>query len=341
MNRRIFVGWCAATILTFALLASSRASAAQSDVYFNVTLRSAGQARIHAAVYASSSARAGVTILAVPGFTETAAIYQPLATAIFADHILGKVVQRIVAIEMPGHGLSSAPSGLPNGALFGDLAIEDNVSVVLQAIDELRSLHLGASVIMGHSMGGLEVLASQETLLSHGSTLAAHGIFGAVLLAPVPPANSQYTRGPLPDLSSFITSDPSLGTYLFLPPPVAQIDGAYTTTAGTLVPNAPTPDQIAPYNDKEPITTVLQLVASTPPRPTVRAQAFALTKGTVLSILSFSEDVLVPAADMAPLFSLMTGKVTPLYRPIVAPDAVHSMFVSNPNGLLDALIDVL
>lgn len=341
MNRRIFVTWCAATVLTFALLASARASAAQSDVYFNVTVRSAGQAHIHAAVYTNSSARAGVTILAVPGFTETAAIYQPLATAIFADRILGKVVQRIVAIEMPGHGLSSLPTGLPSGTLFGDLAIEDDVGVVVQAIDALRGLHLGASVIMGHSMGGLEVLASQEQLLSQGSTLAAHGIFGAVLLAPVPPGNSVYNRGPLPDLSPFIVTDPSLGSYLFLPPPIAQIDGAYTTTAGTLVPNAPTPDQIAPYNDKEPLTVTLQLAVGTPARPTVRSQAFALSKGTVLAILSFSEDVLVPADNLDDLFTLMTGRLTPLYRPIVAPDAVHSMFVSNPNGMLDALIDVL
>jgi hypothetical protein len=50
--------------------------------------------------------------------------------------------------------------------------------------------------------------------------------------------------------------------------------------------------------------------------------------------------VLTPAIDQDDLYRYLTGLPSTgvtLYRPIVADDAVHSMFVSNPTGLLTAL----
>lgn len=160
----------------------------------------------------------------------------------FTDGTIGKRVQRVIAIDMPGHGLSTPPSGLPGGALFGDLTIEDNAGVVVQAIDALRA------------------------------------------------------RGMAPRANG--------------------------------------------YNDKGPLTTTIQVAVGDPlPRPSVRPKAFAPSNGTLLSILSFSQDVLVPATDLDDLFSLMTGRLGPLYRPIVTADAVHGMLISNPSGLLQALAD--
>jgi pimeloyl-ACP methyl ester carboxylesterase len=284
-----------------------------------------------------------VTVLAVHGFTETATTYGPLADAIFADGVLGHRIARVISLDLIGHGQSPAPTFVPPEGKFGDLIIEDNVSTVIQAIDILRARGLGARMIIGHSMGGLTVMAVQEALLSQGSSLAAHGILTALLLAPVPPANATWTMGPPRDLSAFVITDPVLGTYLQLPPFIAQIGGGYTTLAGTLAPNAPTVEQIVTqgYHDKEPITVALQLTGAIPlPRPSARPRAFSFEKGTTLILASFSQDVLVPAGDLDDVYTLLTGWPGPLYRPVVADDAVHSMFITNPKGMLRGLIGV-
>ena len=73
-------------------------------------------------------------------------------------------------------------------------------------------------------------------------------------------------------------------------------------------------------------------------RPTVSAGAYALKKGTPLVVASFSQDVLVPAVNLAPLYEYLTGDTHDvLYRPVVADDAVHGMLISNPVAMLDAI----
>ena len=191
-----------------------------TDVSFNVALRGTGTSTIHGHIFNNPAKSNGVNILAVHGLSGTGLYFGPLAQAIFADSRLSRAVKRIVAIDMPGHGDSTYPSNLPDGLLFGDLAIEDNVSVVVQAIDALKARGLGPRVVVGHSMGGLEVQAAQQALLSAGSSFAAHGVFGAVLLAPVPPHGQQWVRPPSGDPTPFIVNDPTLGSYFYLPPAV-------------------------------------------------------------------------------------------------------------------------
>jgi len=321
-----------------------------SDVTFDVVLRGTGKATIHAHVYKNRVGTGWANVLAVHGLSETGFIYAPLAQALFADGGLGRTVKRIIAIDLPGHGDSSFPANLPLGLRFGDLAIDDNVGVVLQSIDALRVRGLAPSVVVGHSMGGLEVQAAQQALLGVGSSLAAQGVFGAVLLAPVPPHGQPWVHAPTGDPTPFIVNDPALGSYLLLPPAVFQVSGAFTTLAGQLATNAPTAAQIAAgrYVGPEPLTTLLQLTEATVPlpaggtftfqRPTVSAGSFALRHGTLLSIVSFSQDVLVPAVNLGPLYEYLTEDTHDvLYRPVTAADAVHAMLISNPTGLLDAL----
>jgi pimeloyl-ACP methyl ester carboxylesterase len=321
-----------------------------SEVSFNVALRGTGTATIHAHVYNNPERRGWVNVLAVHGLSETGFIYAPLADAIFAEPGLSRRVKRIIAIDMPGHGDSSFPSNLPAGLRFGDLAIDDNVGVVIQSIDALRGRGLAPSVVVGHSMGGLEVQAAQQDLLLLGSSLAAHGVFGAVLLAPVPPHGQQWVHPPAGDPTPFIVNDPTLGSYLLLPPQVFLVAGAFTTLSGQLATNAPTAAQIAAgrYVGPEPLTTLLQLTEATVPlptggtftfqRPSVGAGAFAFHHGTLLSIVSFSQDVLVPAVNLRPLYEYLTEDTHDvLYRPVSAPDAVHAMLISNPAGLLEAI----
>jgi pimeloyl-ACP methyl ester carboxylesterase len=162
------VSWLLAGLPLF--VSSPALAAPHSDLSFNVSLRGTGSASIHADVYTTPK-NLGVTILAVHGYTERGSMWAPLTDAIFADNILGLAVKRVVAIDMPAHGGSGIPS-LPSPTTFGDLLIEDNVSVVIQSIDALRGLGYGPQVIMGHSMGGLEVQASQEALLAQSSSLS-------------------------------------------------------------------------------------------------------------------------------------------------------------------------
>jgi pimeloyl-ACP methyl ester carboxylesterase len=325
-------------------------SALDSDVTFPVAIRGTGTATIHAHVYLNPAAGAGATVLAVPGLSETATIYGPLAQAIFADRALGRVVKRIVSIDFPGLGASSFPAGLPAGVNYGDLLIDDNVGVVVQAIGALKQLGLGASVAIGHSMGGLEIQGVQAALLANGSSLAAHGIVGAALLAPVPPHAQQWSYVANPSaLASFIVTDPTLGSYVAIPPAVF-IPLAFSTPSGQVVPDAPTAAQVAAagYVGPEPLAVETQLVeAPVPlpdggsfviPRPTVPAKALALGHGTVTSVVSFAQDTLVPAGDLKPLYEYLTGDTHDvLYREVSTSDAVHEMLVSNPTALLDAL----
>jgi pimeloyl-ACP methyl ester carboxylesterase len=306
------------------------------------TPATSGTATIKAKVYSNPANRGVTTILAVHGLTETASTFGPLASKIFADNVLGYAVKRVIAIDLVGHGDSSNPVST-NGFRFGDMTINDNVSVVIQSIDALRAQQLGPQVILGHSMGGLAIQGVQEALLAQGSSLAKHGVFGAILMAAVPNFNSAWTQPPPSNVTPFlVTNDPALGVYLSLPPEVyVQTGGFRLLSTGQVVANVPTAAQVVAngWNGREPVITLIQLTSTTGPlvRPGCRQGAFKLQNGTLLSVISFSQDVLTPAVDQNALYVYLNGGSGPLYRPVVAADAVHSMFLSNPAGLITAL----
>jgi pimeloyl-ACP methyl ester carboxylesterase len=329
------------TACLMSALTASVAAAADSDVYFDVSVRGTGSATIHAKVYNNPANRGATTVLAVHGLTGTATTWQPLSAAMFADSTLGRAVKRVVAIDFVGHGLSSVPT-LPAGVKFGDLLIEDNVSVLIQAIDKLKTLNLGAQVILGHSMGGLAIQAAQETLLASNSSLAKKGILGAILLSAVPNRGSVWTQPPPSDPTPYlVVNNPTLGVYLDLPPAAAQQAATWRTLTGALVPNVPSVQTID-TNDWvgiEPLKTIVELTGTTAPawRPFARQGAFKTQNGTLLVVISASQDILTPAVDQDDLYLYLTGSSGPLYRPVVAADAVHGMNMSNPSGLLAAL----
>jgi pimeloyl-ACP methyl ester carboxylesterase len=264
---------------------------------------------------------------------------------------LRRQIGRIVAIDLVGRGESTPPTGLPEGKKFGELTIEDNVSTVIQAIGALRERGYAPKLLMGHSMGGLAVVSVQEALTAQGSSLAKLGIEQAILIAPVPPHARPWMMGPSADLSPFIKQSDALGSYLELSPE-AWIAQAYSTTAGTLASNAPTPQQASDlgYVAIEPLVTVLQLVESpiplpdgsmlSVPRPSVRQGAFNPEHGTELTLLGFSQDILVPFSTLGDLYTYLTGQPEATgYRAVTAPDAVHNAFVSNPSLVVQALLD--
>jgi pimeloyl-ACP methyl ester carboxylesterase len=333
-----FSGLVFATIAALSFSAPAERAAAQpSQTCFPVAL-AGDSTEVCADVYQNSAAPFGATILAIHGFTETARVFEPLAEALFADNVLKFAVKRVIALDLPGHGDSEAPIGLPN-ALFGNLTLHDNVSVIIQAIDALRAQGIGPRVIMGHSMGGHAVAGVQEALLAQGSSLAAHGVYRAILLAPVPVLDVMWTQPPPSDLSAFVIADPALGAYLDLPPAIARIGGGFTTTAGALVSNTPTEAEMASLVGWEPLLTTLQLVGQAQglPRLSCREGAFAPIRGTLLSVVALSEDILTPAIDLDDLYVHLIGRRGLLFRSVQGPEAVHNMFITDPEGLLEAL----
>ena len=321
----------------------------QRSISFAVKVRETGTANVHATVFTPSARARGATVLAVPGLAETGLVYEPLARAIFRDRTLRRQIGRVVALDLVGRGESTPPSGLPDGKKFGDLTIEDNVSVVIQAIAALRELGYAPKVLLGHSMGGLATVSVQEALLAKESSLSKLGIEHAILLAPVPPHARPWMMGQGADLMPFIKQSDALGSYLELSP-LAFVAQAYSTTAGTLASTAPTPEQVSElgYVTIEPLVTVLQLVESpiplpdgttvTVPRPSVRQGAFKPENGTELTLLGFSQDILVPPSTLGDLYTYLTGQPEATgYRTVTADDAVHNAFTSNPKLVVKAL----
>jgi pimeloyl-ACP methyl ester carboxylesterase len=324
--------------LAFSLVSSL--ASAQQTIAFDAAV-SGGTAPVNVTVYENSSARPGAAnILAIHGFTETAAMWEPLAEALFSRPVTKHLVKRVIALDLPGHGNSPIPT-LAAG-LFGDLTLYDNVGVVIQAIDFLRAEGLGARMIVGHSMGGLAIQSAQEQLLQGGSSLAKRGVRSAVLLAPVPVAEITAWMPAQSELPpAYLRFDN--GTYIVLDAVGALFGGGFSTTASTPTMPVITPAAFAldftGMIGAEPIVTAGQLVGSIPglPRPSARAGAFALRNGTLLTVVGFSEDILTPAAQQEPLYEHHLGRRGLLYQEVVAPDAVHSMVITNPHGMLDQL----
>ncbi len=329
------VVWCIALLVATA----SPVLASTEEVCFDVALRG-GETEICVDVYENPRAsRFGTTVLTVHGLTETAAAWGPLTEAIFVDRRLGRRVRRVIAIDLPGHGDSPIPVGLPGGVLFGDLTIDDNVSVLIQSIRTLRRLGLRPSAIIGHSMGGLVIQGAQGALLERGSSLSKLGIRRALLLAPVPAGGQQFTQPPPADLTPFLLFDPALGSFLQFTPEAAPFAGGFTRPDGTLAAGTPTVEAIAAFNGPEPLMTLLQLTDQLPelPRPSVAEGGFALRHGTLLSVVAFSQDVLVNPDDLDDLYDFLIGRRGFLFRRVDTPEAVHSMFISDPVGLLREL----
>ncbi len=283
---------------------------------------------------------AGATALAVPGLAENAETWRPLAKKIFNAPLYGNTVKRIIALDLPGHGKSAPPIGLPN-VLFGELLIDDNISIILQSILTLQEMDMAPRVIMGHSMGGLAVQGLQEELLKSDLSLAHLGIFRAILFAPVPARDSEWDMNDGGGIDDFIFTTPELGTYMKLTPEADLYGGSYTVLDGTIVPNAPSLEELERYGSMEPIFTILQLTGANPelpPRPYARQGAFSIVNGTILNLIAFSQDVLVPEANLNALYTYLTDcNLNLFYRKIDKPDACHSMTISNPAEVVKAL----
>ena len=96
------------TLVVLLFTLGSGAAAAQQQIQLNVAV-TGGIAPVTLSVRENSQAPFGSTVLAVHGFTETAKMWDPLASALFAHPVAKHLVKRVIAVDLPGHGLSPIP----------------------------------------------------------------------------------------------------------------------------------------------------------------------------------------------------------------------------------------
>jgi hypothetical protein len=147
---------------------------------------------------------------------------------------------------------------------------------------------------------------------------------------------------PFPDFVLAIftqgTPDGPYGQYVYFPPPVARTGPGFTTLSGELAANTPPVEEIAV--GAEPMFCTQQVNANPdfPVRPFAREGAFATNKGTRLMVIAFSQDAFVIPEDEEALYIYLTGNLElPFYRFIDTPQAVHNMYITEPEVVVEAL----
>ena len=294
-------------------------------------------------------------IFAIEGMAHTANCFKPLAEELFL-YPPQMEINEFYAIDMPGRG----GSGLPEGEdfLLEDMYIEDYLMVIQGAIAYLNDeLNVFPTTIMGHSLGGLEVILLQQKLIDEGSNLRKmYNIKNAVLLAPGIPAPLDWGyingggSGALYAYIDYFT--PEYGTVLNMPFyvwPFAFFTNTCCYFAPDMVPGAPTPAEVLAngYSSIEPAPLLLQISGSPippglpypyKPRSEADPNIFKPKYGVQLSIVSDEFDkMMTPDEEMA-LYEYLTGdnKHKRLFE-VTGEETCHDTHISDPHAYAELL----
>ncbi len=307
----------------------------------DVELRPGVTVDVHVKIYVDEDRPCRRTVFAVPGFSTTAATWEPLAEALFAENPTGPPVCRVAAIDLPARGGTSVPTNLP----FSDLDLDDHVTAILGTLEALRGQGVRPRTIIGLSQGGLLVQMAQQRLLDEGSNLRNRfRIRKAVLLASALPVEIPWLLheiGAVQGLiSQFATVDPVLGDVIDIPaaaaPPIF-----FSNFSGEIDPAAPTGAEMGAlgYIAPEPLYAALHLIGEEPfSRPSVDAGIFGPQHRTRLSVVGFEQDVFFMVDEIAALYEYLSGDANGRRLAWVdGPFSVHAMAISNPEDMLLAL----
>ncbi|WP_055548525.1 alpha/beta fold hydrolase [Streptomyces sp. NBRC 110028] len=111
-----------------------------------LTVTSADGVRLHAELHGPADPAAPAVVL-VHGWTCSTAFWAPVLRQLAADH-------RVILYDQRGHGRSAAPGPGPGG--YSTEALADDLEAVLE-----QTLEPGRrAVVVGHSMGGMTVMAA-------------------------------------------------------------------------------------------------------------------------------------------------------------------------------------
>lgn len=342
-----------ATVIGLGLLLAPFAAAAQEGaltkstvILPGVSLREGVTADLAITIFTNRQAPcAGRTVLAVHGMLHTAAAWEPFATALFQRLPLGERPCRVLALDLPGHGLS----GLPSGALFGELTLDDYVAAVLGSLDRLHDLGIYPETLVGHSLGGAILPLMQNRLTGNGNNLCrAHGVrnvvlFAAAILNPIPYA--QWDSGAaLAPFYAQAQESAELGRYIAYP---------VTLWRNPLFKNLATPPQFAAGTPSveeivargyfgpqgSPVAFESRaMLEGMVPRPSVDALLFEPSSGTALTMVLYEQDRLVSIDKSIAFYTHLTGD-TDLVRLVVVPgpNAVHDAHISDPAFVISAM----
>ncbi|PON18793.1 hypothetical protein C2W62_06150 [Candidatus Entotheonella serta] len=296
------------TLATLLLVVQSALAAPNTDydvTIEDIELRPGVEVDIHVEVFVNEATPCrSRTFFAVHGFAHTAATWQPLAESLFDNNPTGPVVCRVAAINLPGRGDSSLPSGLS----YSELTLNDHVTAILATLDGLRSRGVRPRALIGHSQGGLLIQMAQQELIDSGTNLRRQfRIRDVILLASALPAqifwdflNSGAAEAVI---SQFLTNDPVLGQVIDIPD--AAFPGVFFSDLnGNVASGAPPLAQVASrgYNAPEPLFATLQLVGEAPfSRPSINRGIFAPQRGTRLFMATYEQDVLFRPNESAQL----------------------------------------
>lgn len=271
---------------------------------------------------------------AVHGGVFAAASWRPYAEALGDDAC-------VLAPDMPLRG----NSGVPSGALFGELNLFDYVTALEQILERLEALDIEPRTILGHSMGGTLVQMLQQRLVSGGSSLEQRfDIREAILVASDLPAEVPWALGDSGDLTglieAFAVNDPEHGQLFEIP--VALWPAFYFTDRnGDVVPNSLTAEEIEAggFNALgEPLQAIHQLngTGGFATRPSAGAGLF--TDDTRVRVIAYEQDIYVQLGESEALYQHLTGdEASNCYVPVFGPDTVHTLQFSNPQRLVDAI----
>ncbi|MEM7677998.1 MAG: SDR family NAD(P)-dependent oxidoreductase, partial [Myxococcota bacterium] len=161
---RLAISLASAGLLVPASQASVSVSTVPTGLMIqNAELRPGVVADIHVAVMGDVDE--GDCQVAIHGGPYTAETWRPYAEALGPEAC-------VLAIDHPGHGLSTVPTGI----VFGDLLLDDYVTTAVIVLDALADLDIEPETILGHSLGGTVVQMLQQRLVEAAEMLSRQNV---------------------------------------------------------------------------------------------------------------------------------------------------------------------
>ncbi|MBW6460800.1 MAG: alpha/beta fold hydrolase [Bacteroidales bacterium] len=302
-------------------------------------------------------------IIAVEGMAHTANCWKPLAEELFLSGPQGAHLNEFYAIDMPGRGGSGFPQGwnyVSNDVFkLADMYLEDYLAVIEGVISYINDeMGVYPKTIMGHSLGGLEVILLQDMLIAQGTNLRQkYQIKNAILLAPAMPAPLPWAflGGGAAQLIPMAVDDPDHGWILNIPFyvwPYIFFTNTCCYSAPYMVPGAPTPAEVLTngYNSIEAGPLLFHMAGlplsildpnthhPTRPRMSANANIFKPQHGVQLTIFSEEFDKMMSPEEEQALYIYLTGDTRlSNFLLVEGEETCHDTHISDPHALVALL----
>lgn len=337
MKHRWFQSIFLLLLLTVFSLFNAFGQSKTSVTGLNVKVRGS-QVQVAATVVSSSSGGTrGETMLILNGTAQNSNTFLPLAQSVVSGS--GTRVSRVVLLDYPGHGASGFPTPGRGGLLYGSLTVDDYTTILIGALQQLKTLNMAPTMLLGHSLGAEVMMLAQNRLIATGTNLRkSFGIKSALFLVPDIPAPLQWAAIDAGGADGLATAfgrvDPNLGPVFDL----ATTPGGPDTWVflwfgdfnGNIVPGAPTSAQAlaSGFVSIESGGMVGQLVGlpTTPggpraPRPPISPNIFSPNQGTTTIVIGLNQETLYLPQEHQAVYEFITG------------DTSDSLFIFGQNPL--------